>query len=282
MDEVRRFAEREKALGVNDLILPLYYVEAREIEGDSGDAIASDFRQRNYYDWRHMRFEALTSKDARRELAGLAKQIANRMQKPTVFANAVIDTMTDVDDAPGMLELMAESEDAMPMMAAALQGFSEEVELFGAITHEASDAITNAAAKPKPSQAKLAVTQKYALQVKEPAARMEALAVDYVDQVGRVDGAIEAMASHIQLTDDPETMEAARSLHKSLLVLVDEARVGVAAIDSMIESMSKTGSLSSTLRPIYNRITTSIRPVVESLKKFESWEARIGESLPES
>jgi TIR domain len=56
-DEVTRFLEREKELGRGDLILPVYYVSARQMddpEARTADELASLLWSRQYADWRDL------------------------------------------------------------------------------------------------------------------------------------------------------------------------------------------------------------------------------------
>ena len=67
--ELARFLERERALGRSDLILPVYYISATEMNDPAAresDELARVLASRQYADWRDLRFEPLTSpKDAR-------------------------------------------------------------------------------------------------------------------------------------------------------------------------------------------------------------------------
>jgi parallel beta-helix repeat protein len=76
--EVARFREREQTLGRDDLILPVYYVSAREMD-DPGlrksDDLASVLWERQYADWRELRFEPLTSPVVRKQVAALATRM---------------------------------------------------------------------------------------------------------------------------------------------------------------------------------------------------------------
>ena len=58
-DEVARFRERERELGRTDLILPVYYVGAMEMDDPDvrkADDLASLLWSRQYADWRELRF----------------------------------------------------------------------------------------------------------------------------------------------------------------------------------------------------------------------------------
>lgn len=76
--EVERFLSRERQLGRRDLILPLYYVSAAELENPryrENDRLAQELASRQFIDWRELRFEPLSSPVVRKELARLATSI---------------------------------------------------------------------------------------------------------------------------------------------------------------------------------------------------------------
>jgi parallel beta-helix repeat protein len=76
--EVTKFLERERALGRGDLILPVYYIGAREMD-DAGlreaDELAKVLTSRQFADWRELRFEPFTSPLVRRAFAQLASRM---------------------------------------------------------------------------------------------------------------------------------------------------------------------------------------------------------------
>ena len=74
-DEFEKFVIREKQLGKDTLILPIYYLEAdeiNEVSGESGDAIATVLSQRNWADWRPMRFADIKTPEVERSIADMA------------------------------------------------------------------------------------------------------------------------------------------------------------------------------------------------------------------
>jgi parallel beta-helix repeat protein len=86
-DEVTRFLEREKELGRGDLILPVYYVSARQMddpESRTVDDLARLLRSRQYADWRDLRFEPLTSPVVRKQIAALATRMRDSYYGATV------------------------------------------------------------------------------------------------------------------------------------------------------------------------------------------------------
>jgi len=84
--EFGRFLERERALGRSDLILPVYYIGAQEIDDPElrqSDEMAAVLASRQFADWRELRFEPFTSPVVRRAVAQLASRIRDASRLPT-------------------------------------------------------------------------------------------------------------------------------------------------------------------------------------------------------
>jgi parallel beta-helix repeat protein len=76
--EVERFLERERELGRQDLILPVYYVSTPELDDPrqrDADELARVLASRQFADWRELRFEPFTSPAVRKTLAQLATRM---------------------------------------------------------------------------------------------------------------------------------------------------------------------------------------------------------------
>ncbi|MFF3460256.1 right-handed parallel beta-helix repeat-containing protein [Streptomyces sp. NPDC002730] len=87
--EVARFLERERDLGRQDLILPVYYISARELD-DPGlreaDDMARMLASRQHADWRELRFEPFTSPLVRKAIAHLASRMRDTFWQPPATA----------------------------------------------------------------------------------------------------------------------------------------------------------------------------------------------------
>jgi TIR domain len=83
--EAGRFAARERDLGRQDLILPVYYVSTPKLDdpvvrGD--DEMARMVASRQFADWRELRFEPMDSQVVRRNMALLATRIRDTLTRP--------------------------------------------------------------------------------------------------------------------------------------------------------------------------------------------------------
>ena len=77
-DELSKFLRAEADRGRNDLVLPIYYIESDLLEEEDlrcADPLAKAIYERQYRDWRELRFESFNTSDVRRALEGLAREI---------------------------------------------------------------------------------------------------------------------------------------------------------------------------------------------------------------
>ncbi|MGQ0569694.1 MAG: toll/interleukin-1 receptor domain-containing protein [Armatimonadota bacterium] len=92
-EEFRRFLGREAELKRNDLILPVYYVDAPLLNDEASratDEIARVVTTRQYADWRELRFEPLTSPEVRRTLARLAIQVRMALERAGALSKTAV------------------------------------------------------------------------------------------------------------------------------------------------------------------------------------------------
>jgi len=80
-NEFETFLTRERELGEEHLILPIYYVACDELDAAATtDEIAAILRTRNWADWRSFRFKDLTSPELREQIALLATTIKSTIK----------------------------------------------------------------------------------------------------------------------------------------------------------------------------------------------------------
>jgi parallel beta-helix repeat protein len=100
--ETEQFLDRERQLGRDDLILPVYYVSTPEID-DPGrrdaDPLAATLAARQYADWRELRFEPVASPVVRRAIAHLATRMRDTFWRPP--AGTPVPARTDPADPAG-------------------------------------------------------------------------------------------------------------------------------------------------------------------------------------
>jgi hypothetical protein len=90
--EVERFLARERELGRQDLILPVYYVSTPELDDPvrrDADELARVVASRQLADWRELRFEPFSSPMVRRTVAQLAARMRDTFWQPPADAPRV-------------------------------------------------------------------------------------------------------------------------------------------------------------------------------------------------
>lgn len=89
--EAEQFLDRERRLGRDDLILPVYYISTRQIDDPgrrAADPLAAALAARQYAEWRDLRFELTTSPAVRRAIAQLAARMDETFWRPPVITSA--------------------------------------------------------------------------------------------------------------------------------------------------------------------------------------------------
>ncbi len=84
-DELTKFLGREQQLGRNDLILPIYYVDAPVMNDPSQrakDRLAQVLAARQYTDWRPLRLESHSDPRVRRLLSTMAQRVVAALEPP--------------------------------------------------------------------------------------------------------------------------------------------------------------------------------------------------------
>lgn len=107
-EELQRFLEREKQLGRNDLILPVYFVDTPLLNEDelrATDELAQAIASRQYADWRNLRHEPYTNPLVGRTLEKLAMQIRDALPRVaqehrTLAAPVSVPSETQKSSAP--------------------------------------------------------------------------------------------------------------------------------------------------------------------------------------
>jgi parallel beta-helix repeat protein len=92
--ELARFLERERELGRSDLILPVYYISAWEMDDlptREADELARVLASRQFADWRELRFEPFTSPLVRKAVAQLASRMRDAFWQPGAVSGRSAD-----------------------------------------------------------------------------------------------------------------------------------------------------------------------------------------------
>jgi cobaltochelatase CobT len=98
--EFDTFLKMEKTLGVPRLILPLYYVSCDDLDDPKhpDDPIVKAIKQRQWTDWRSLRFKPHDALEVRSALAALAMNIKQSIQELNLIAAAASTTKKHISE----------------------------------------------------------------------------------------------------------------------------------------------------------------------------------------
>lgn len=141
--ELQFFAQRAKNLGIEELVLPLLYLDVASLHDETpSDDLVALVKTFQWEDWRALRFSDIESGEYRRGVARLAQRLveANRKAKGANIADAALKAEPsgeDTDDSPGLLDRLAETEETFPLWQKTVEAIVREIELIGEIMQDA-------------------------------------------------------------------------------------------------------------------------------------------------
>lgn len=276
--ELQFFARKSDQLGMKELVLPLYYLDVPELEDDeSSEPLISLIRAFQWEDWRDLRFADRDSEPYRRGVARLAKRLidANRKQ-PTSENKATLEmplVPEDTTEPPGLIDLLARTEDALPESTTTLGVISAEIEIIGQLMTQGAEDIRKGNAHGKAYAARLVVARRMASQLAEPVKRIEAAANAFASQLHDVD-----QGFRIIVDTAPSAVETASTSKKdvceffnSVKSMSRSAHCAFASVREMVEEIEPIERMSRDLRPPLRRLRQALTVLLESTEVIDEW-----------
>ena len=280
-EEMTLFAKRELDLRRDDLIVPVLYVRTPALD-DESDEIAQNLSSRQYCDWSELRFEELDSSKFRKAIATLAEHIIaalERSRQPDALE--LTPDVAPEEDGPGLIELLAETEVALPVFTGTIVSFTGALARFSEITTSVTVELAAADRMSKPASARLATIYRYTGQLEEPVAEMEQMADEYNDQLAKIDGGMNALIEQLLISEDKEELKAAKDLLVSVSSLADSGAKGLDTMEELHEALASSYRLSSNLRPVLRRMSAALLKMVPSKQVFEKWRSDLADAIME-
>ena len=279
-EEVSLFAQRERSLGRDDLIIPILYILTPGLSDDE-DEIARVLHSRQHVDWTEYRFGDLRSNEVRRAVADLASQIVRALKRSDVQDNAEQPSEANglAEEDPGFIELLAEAEIAMPFFTEVILSFGKTLNTFSAMTRSATAELESANRSGKPSSARLSAIHRFTRRLEEPVSEMEALADEYLHQLPRVGAGVTAIVDRVPYIESDDEYRAVNELLTTLDGLVEAGRDGFRSLRELTERLEANYSISSTLRPVLRRMSGALSKMLPSEQEFKRWHDTLEDAL---
>lgn len=185
------------------------------------------------------------------------------------------------DEGLGFLDMLAEAEEAIPLLARVAEELTTVFEELPAYTDEAMREMAASDARGGGAGGRLRVAQKLAGRLEEPATDLEQLAADFVGELQRMAPRISYLGGLIE--ENPSILaenEGARQFADAIMQMAQAAEQSLAQVATLADVVQDLGKISTRLRPVTRRMSSAIRQISGSSHTIEEWGQRLREVDP--
>jgi hypothetical protein len=290
--ELLKFAREAKRLGLEKLLLPVYWVTVPELDNDpdgSSDEAIVLVAKYQRVDLRDVRLEDETSSVFRKTLARLADDLMQRVTAVTAEATAGELSRTagaakdasneEDDDRPGFVELLVIGEEGLPRLGEILEQVSTQVRLFTELITTASLELQAAKMRNFSMKSALKITESLAAKLTEPSVNIERLGHEYIVLLTSVVPAVHAFldAAGASVERSPEDVVQRDTFLATLSTTARIANGAVEQVSSLVGTLKEGAKLSRALRIPIKRIQTGLQGFVDGKDLIDEWVRRAGE-----
>jgi len=288
-NELLRFAGHAKSLHVEELVLPILYVEVEGLLEDAADEAVALIARTHYADWRSLRLVDETSETFRMEINRLAKRLVDInksvSQRPQALPIELLtsgegavgsDGDTAADDDEGTMDLILRMEEGMPRLIHILNEYPQHMEEISAAMSEATGRVKAGDAEGKGFGHRILVARELAAELEGPAGRLEQLGQEYASELVRVDSGVltflRVIAEQVRSGEVSDNdRESVCHFLSSIEATVTQTREAVATGEGFVEVLASNAKLSKDLRPAVNRIQAGVRGYLDGRSIIEEW-----------
>lgn len=304
-NELLGFAEHAKDLGLEGRILPLYFADVEAIENkDFSDPAVQLIADRHREDWRNLRLLDETIQPYRVAVNRLAKQLLDFRRERDSSGSPAASPAKEEDDegesggAPepaksaiepgksierpsatdkGILELLAEGEEAFPRIVETLNAIAPQIELVGELATSATKEMGESDQSGKGFRGRLAVMNRLAKHLADPASKLERLTSQYAADLLVLDP---AMTNLVQLaaSQSKENPTEVKEFFSMVVGMVDSSGKAAESIKGMIVAMDGNTNFSRELDKPLRLMRTSLQSMVDGHQMIEAWQVKIDEA----
>jgi hypothetical protein len=286
--ELLQFVAQARRVGLDQqFVLPVYYLTVAEFEQEDPPpeeamAIIKDYQ---WEDLRQVRLVDTDSAEYRTAVNRLAESIARRVAEITATAGAApppedtVESADEDEDAPGVLEQLAEMENTLPRATEKLQLVAKVTEELTELSNATAEEMQRADAQGKGFAGRLRAAERYAARLREPAERMKDLGASYAADMVAIDAGVLTLLDQLK-----ETAAEGKEVDEFLATLEEAGRSSREYLASLGETLSLSrgiAKMSRSLRKPIGDIETGLRNVVDGQQIVEKW-VRRGTELRDS
>lgn len=284
--ELRSFAGMATRLGIQELVLPLLYIDVPAIHDDApADDLVALVKTFQWVDWTDLRFADLASEAYRRGVHQLASRLVDantKADETDIAANAqALETLTEeaTAEAPGLLDQLALSESAVPEWTGTIEDMAHEIEIVGAVMEEATRDTEKADEKGKGFAARLLIARRTAERLREPADRILERSNAFASHMHEVDEGFRVLIDQAPAqAADPEQKATVCEFFESIRAMSVTTHESLDSTQGMIDSISELEKMSRDLRAPLRRMKQGLITMLEAREVIDEWVSLIDRS----
>ena len=276
-NELNLFMRSAKNLGVSELILPILYVDTPTLNNNPhNEEILNLLKNVQREDWRILRFSERDSTKYRKAVAGLAERLVEVFN--TVEITDIPETLTPLaKNKEGELELMAKTEELLPQWAVTIKSMGQEVESISSMMDSATAEMKQSNQRGESLRSKLKILKKFAIDLLEPASKLESLGKRFTNQLYDLDGGmrvyIRKAKGMLEKKHDPEEQRQAKEVLSNTESMLESYESLITSLQEMFEAMTSLEDISSEVRKPISIIKAGLSALLEGKKILNEWGA---------
>lgn len=299
-EELVIFSASALALGLKELILPIYYTPVAEFDAPppSGDELVDLVRRYQWEDWTEVGLEDQESSLHRKSVDRLARKLiasaasadSKPSRTPTSTSRATFADDEDDDDddregdgssdhgspeAPGQLDILEAGEAAFERLGARLNEVPTVITIMGQQAEHATKELARSDEQGKGFAGRLTVARRLAKQLEEQAGPLEQLASGYLQDILAVDSMVNIILE--TLRDQPSQVDEMAEFLDSIEQLTGPAEEGLSSLSDLAQTLRDNAKWSKDLRRPSNRIERALRQMADTRTLFRQWQAQIND-----
>ncbi|MFC9326093.1 toll/interleukin-1 receptor domain-containing protein [Kitasatospora sp. NPDC057015] len=276
--EVLTFSGHAASLGLEDLLLPIHYVNVPQLTKDpSGDEVMALLAQRQWVDWRDLRLEAEDSPAYRKAINELALRLSQIVEQALTVDPPVLTATLD-DESAGFIEIMAAAEEAMPRWVQVVEDLSRATTEISSHMTWAAEQVAKSDAAGQGFSGRLSVFRKLRERLNDPVDEFSSLGSKYSAELVEIDPAIIQLIRTVAEGGlDSDTSQSAKDFFVSIKGLCESASGAMPGIEEFRDGARTSAQLSKELRPLMNELQAALQKVVDGQTIIEEWGRRIDE-----
>lgn|GEM_PF-2727644 len=295
-----KFKSAAEEFGVEQLLLPIYYIDVPQMEADQpSDKLMAFVSTIHRVDLRALRLKNETDADHRAMVNSLASRllkIATETEAepaeppspdgthitavPSVEVEDAAGEAGEQADTAGFLEVLAAGEEALPKWGETIEEFSKEMQAINEATEKTTAEMESDQRSGGASFAsQLSIANKLARRLGEPAANLTDLAQEYAEQLITIDPAIQTLIRFARESDELRSDENTQDTFRSIQGMAETSRQSMGQIVELANVMEESAGVSRELRRPLRAIQTALRNVSDGQEVMDDWDRQIRDLL---